>query len=305
MIGFLNINKPAGMTAHDVVARVRRILRVKQVGHAGTLDPMAKGVLPIAVGKVTRLIRFLDGRKVYLAEILLGKSTTTDDIEGETTATSRNIPAETAVIAEAQRFVGNLEQLPPAYSAVHYKGERLYNLARRGEVPADIATRTVTVYQLEILKLALPMVQARIDCGAGTYIRSIARDLGSNLGCGGCLQSLVREKAGPFELSSAITLDELGALADSGRAQTALINPADILGLPCLPLPPEQIRLLTMGQLLPIDDAIAYSLQPQSNPAEDSVQCSVLVTYEGKLIAVCSKTAENRLKPEVVIANAD
>lgn len=305
MIGFLNINKPAGMTAHDVVSRVRRILKVKQVGHAGTLDPMATGVLPIAVGKVTRLIRFLPGRKVYLAEILFGRTTTTDDIEGELIATNDNFPAASAVISAATRFVGEFQQVPPAFSAVHYKGERLYNLARRGEIPDDIASRTVTVYRFEILKLALPVVQARVDCGAGTYIRSIARDLGAALDCGGCLQSLVREKAGPFALSDAVTLDELEQRASAGQAQELLIQAPDILGLPCLPLGREQVRLLTMGQLLPIDDALALSLQTQSKDLAESVQCSVVVTYEGKLIAVCSKTAENRLKPEVVIANAD
>lgn len=305
--GFLNVNKPSGMTAHDVVSFLRKTFAIKQIGHGGTLDPMATGVLPVAVGKACRLLRYLDGTKAYLAEILLGTSTTTDDLQGEVTARSDKFPGESEIRLSVQSLVGVLSQVPPLYSAVHHEGKRLYELARQGVAPEKINPRTVTVHEFEILEVVPPVVKARITCSAGTYIRSLARDLGEMLSCGGCLKSLMREKAGPFSLAGALTLEDLEDRKAQGRLSESLIAPASIMGLACLPLDYARVKLLTQGQTLALT---ASDLAPLQQASAGSVllgtnQDAILVMYEGELIAVCRKTAENRLRPEVVIAHAD
>ncbi len=289
MLGFLNINKPSGITAHDVVARVRRILKTKQVGHGGTLDPMAVGVLPVGVGKACRLLRFLPSTKVYVAEILLGTDTTTDDIEGEVISSAGVVPAEEDVTRELQSLSGPQMQVPPAFSAIKIQGQRLYSLARQGNAPRDIPARAVTIYKLEILALALPVVRVRVECSAGTYIRSIARDLGKRLSCGGCLQSLVREASGPFHLSEALTLDELKDLTESSSPASALLSPVTVLDMAQVALDNEQASRLLKGQRVRVFAADEY----------------VLVTSGGHPIAVCRTFNEGWLQPEVVIADGD
>lgn len=290
---FLNVAKPAGITAHDVVNRVRRITGVKQVGHAGTLDPAATGVLPIAVGKACRLLRFLNSDKVYVAEILLGTVTDTDDLQGKVIETSSQLPQEQLIAPALQKFSGPLKQLPPMYSAVHYQGQRLYELARRGIVPPDIKLREVTVYKVELLQIALPVVQVSIHCSSGTYIRSIARDLGADLGCGGCLQSLIRQQAGPFQLAEAIDLDKLQALKQAGDLQSALISPLKALPLPCLEINELQVARLLQGQNLHLD----------SLPVNDTNEF-ILAAYNEAPLAILKRTVQGELKPEVVIGHS-
>lgn len=275
------------MTAHDVVARVRRILAVKQVGHAGTLDPMATGVLPVASGKACRLIRFLPGKKVYVAEILLGTQTTTDDIEGEVLSSGAPLPPEDEITSRLAEAQGVQMQVPPAYSAVSVRGERLYALARKGRLPDEIPAREITVYQVEVLDLTLPVVRARITCSAGTYIRSLARDLGRRLSCGGCLKSLVREQSGPFRLRDALTLEELGQRASSGLLNEVLLPPQKVLDMPTVALEKEDAARLLLGQRI-------------ERPATDDY---VLAVYGDLPVAVCRTISGGRLKPEVVIAD--
>ena len=192
LLGFLNLKKPSGMTSHDAVNRVRRLTKMKHTGHGGTLDPLAEGVLPMAIGSACRLLRYLTGGKVYRAEILLGRRTTTDDTEGSLIAEEKpiKIPEETAVRDALRRFVGDIDQVPPMYSAVHYEGQRLYALARQGTVIDAIPARRIHVESIDLLSFQVhadcreATVTVRIDCGTGTYIRSIARDLGDGLGCG-------------------------------------------------------------------------------------------------------------------------
>jgi tRNA pseudouridine55 synthase len=292
--GFLNINKPA-----DVVASVRRIIRAKQVGHGGTLDPMATGVLPIAVGKATRLLRFISGDKVYRAGILLGKRTTTDDIEGEVLEECETLPSAEQAQAALLRFRGTIDQIPPIYSAIHYEGKRLYELARAGNAPVDIPSRTVTVYSIEIISVELPTIVARIACSAGTYIRSIARDVGEQLKCGGCLQSLVREKAGPFDIESAITLEQLQEMVIGSGLPSVLISPMKALGIPSVDITDEQRDALCKGQAINCEAPIEKIAAPadQSEP--------IAATLRGELIAVCRASGGGNLQPEVVIADAD
>lgn len=208
--GILNINKPAGMTSFDVVARVRDLTGERRVGHAGTLDPDATGVLPVAIGQATRLIEYLaDSTKVYRAEIELGVTTDTYDASGN--VISRCDPSgitEEAVRTALGAFLGAIQQVPPMFSAVRYQGRRLYKMAREG-ISVERPSREAHVSRIDLLGYRRPFLTLEIECGKGTYIRSIANDLGEKLGCGACMKTLVRLKVGPFDISGSITLDDL------------------------------------------------------------------------------------------------
>ncbi|NES85774.1 MAG: tRNA pseudouridine(55) synthase TruB [Moorea sp. SIO2B7] len=212
--GFLNLNKPSGFTSHDCVAKVRRILNMKKVGHGGTLDPTATGVLPIAVGKATRLLQFLPQDKAYRARIRFGVRTITDDLGGDVIESHS---AATLTLEEIKpllsQFKGKIEQIPPAYSAIQRGGKRLYELARKGE-KVKVPVRTVEVSQIEILAWypgEFPELELAIACGTGTYIRAIARDLGANLKVGGTLAALTRTLSCSFHLENSITFEKLEA----------------------------------------------------------------------------------------------
>jgi tRNA pseudouridine55 synthase len=212
MDGFLNLNKPAGLTSHDCVAKVRRLLKLKRVGHGGTLDPAATGVLPIALGRATRLLQFLPGDKAYCATVRFGVKTTTDDLEGEILTA---VPAPTLTLEQVKQalpqFQGKIQQIPPSYSAIQVQGKRLYDLARAGEA-VEAPVRTVEVFQIEVLDWRsgdFPELEVAIACGAGTYIRAIARDLGDFLNTGGTLASLTRTVSSGFHLADSLTLDQL------------------------------------------------------------------------------------------------
>lgn len=216
--GFLNIDKPAGMTSHDVVAKLRRLAGQKRVGHGGTLDPAATGVLPVALGEATRLLEYLvDGRKAYRAEVRLGITTTTDDAEGAIVQ-ERAVPAidQNAIRRALEPFIGTIQQLPPMYSAIQVGGQRMYDLARRGET-IDLPPRTVEIDAIGIVAWQNPILTLDVRCGKGTYIRSIARDLGAALGCGAHLAALRRVAVGSLTIDDAVplaTLSEAPALPD-------------------------------------------------------------------------------------------
>lgn len=210
--GILNIDKPAGMTSHDVVGRVRRVASMRRVGHSGTLDPAATGVLVVCLGRATRLVEYLVGRpKTYLGVIRLGQTTNSYDADGEI-LTNRPVPELTPEIVEPllDQFRGDILQIPPMVSAIKKDGKKLYELAREGKT-IERPPRPVTIYQLDLLKIKSPELTLRIQCSAGTYIRSIAHDVGQLLGCGGHLASLRREQVGEFGLDSAVPLDSLSA----------------------------------------------------------------------------------------------
>ncbi len=212
MEGILNIDKPAGMTSHDVVGRVRRVAGMRKVGHSGTLDPAATGVLVVCLGRATRLVEYLVGRpKTYLGVVKLGETTDSYDADGEVTQV-RPLPAEplTAENLESilQKFRGDILQIPPMVSAIKKDGKKLYELARQG-ITIERPPRPVTIYQLDLLSANSPELELRIQCSAGTYIRSIAHDIGELLGCGAHLKSLRRERVGEFDTESAVPLDDL------------------------------------------------------------------------------------------------
>ena len=210
MFGFLNIYKPQGKTSHDVVAILRRITKIKQIGHTGTLDPFAEGVLPICIGKATRLIEYLDDDKAYIGTVQLGKSTTTYDTEGDEV----NISDKKVTLQEIEtvlpKFKGEIKQLPPIYSAIKVNGKKLYEYARKGE-EVEIKPRDVNIFKLELVNFdeKNQTIELHIECSKGTYIRSIANDIGEALGCFGHLIKLVRIQAGRFGINEAIQLDVL------------------------------------------------------------------------------------------------
>lgn len=214
--GLINLLKPPGMTAHDVVAAMRRRLGTKKVGHAGTLDPVACGVLPVAVGGATRLLPYLESGKEYLAEIQFGVATSTADAEGEVLEAVDCALDAADLEAVLPAFRGTIQQRPPMVSAVHYQGKRLYELARAGVVVEDIPLREVKISELELLRWyagARPRALVRVACTAGTYIRSLAVDLGAALGVPASLSYLLRTRAGSFRIETAVTLDDAIAWA--------------------------------------------------------------------------------------------
>lgn len=254
MQGFLNLNKPSGFTSHDCVAKVRGILRLKRVGHGGTLDPAATGVLPIALGKATRLIQFLSHDKAYWATIRFGLRTTTDDLEGEPLQ-SAPVPGLTLEMIQEllPQFQGKIEQIPPRYSAIQVQGRRLYDLARAGE-EIDLPIRSVEVYDIQILDWRsgdFPELDVAIACGAGTYIRSIARDLGARLKTGGTLAALTRTLSSGFALTDSLTLEQLTEQVQQARFE-AIAPAAGLQHLPAVILPVETAQRWCQGQRIVI-----------------------------------------------------
>jgi len=210
--GFLNLDKPPGFTSHDCVAKVRYLLKTKRIGHGGTLDPAATGVLPLAIGRATRLLQFLNPDKAYRATIRFGVATTTDDLEGDIVTQQPTPELTLATVAAAlPKFEGQIQQVPPIYSAIQVQGQRLYQLARQGK-SVDIPSRTVRVDRIEILAWRpgdFPELDVAIACGPGTYIRAIARDLGLSLKTGATLARLIRTQSSGFHLDNGLTLEQL------------------------------------------------------------------------------------------------
>ena len=221
--GMIIVKKEAGFTSNDVVAKMRGICGQRKVGHTGTLDPDATGVLPVCLGTGTKLCDMLADRdKEYVTELLLGVTTDTQDISG-TVLSEREVNAsEEEVRAAIQSFVGAYDQVPPMYSALKVNGKKLYELAREGK-EVERKARRVTILEIEILEMKLPVIKMRVSCTKGTYIRTLCHDVGEKLGCGGTMKSLVRTRVGHFVIEQARTLGELQALKDAGNLEDALI----------------------------------------------------------------------------------
>lgn len=270
MQGFINLNKPFDWTSHDCVAKVRKFLRLKRVGHAGTLDPAATGVLPIALGKATRLIPYLADNKAYHATIRFGVRTTTDDLEGEVISEKAcaDLSLE-AIKVELPQFIGKIEQIPPSYSAIQIDGQRLYDLARQG-VAVEAPMRTVEVFKIDILDWRegeFPELEVAIACGGGTYIRAIARDLGEALQTGGTLAALQRTVSSGFELSNSITMSDLEAQLQAGIFEP-VPSDAALQHLLAVNLPPVDARKWCQGQKIDCDRLVSEILRVYS---EDNI----------------------------------
>jgi tRNA pseudouridine55 synthase len=253
--GFLNLNKPFDWTSHDCVAKVRKLLNMKRVGHAGTLDPKATGVLPIALGKATRLLQYLPGEKAYQATVRLGIQTTTDDLEGEiiTSVPCPGLDLENIKTVLSQ-FIGKIEQIPPSYSAIQVDGKRLYDLARKGE-KVEVPVRTVEISQIQVLDWRdgdFPELDLAISCGSGTYIRAIARDLGTILNTGGTLSALIRTESSSFQLQTSLSFTDLATRIENGTFQP--ISPdAPLQHLKSLNLPAESAKRWCQGQKISLN----------------------------------------------------
>lgn len=281
MFGFLNIYKPKGKTSHDVVAALRRVTKIKQIGHTGTLDPFAEGVLPICIGKSTRLIEYLNDGKAYIGTIQLGKSTTTYDTEGEGVNTSDKRVTLAEIEAVLPKFRGEIEQMPPIYSAIKVNGKKLYEYARKGE-EVEIKPRWVNIFKLEIVNFdeKNQTLELHIECSKGTYIRSIAHDLGEALGCFGHLIKLVRIKAGKFEINEALELD---ALETAEQVQENLIYPLEYLNYPKYELSEQEKEKVSHGMALDIK-------------TQDEI---LILTYQSELVAI-AKVENNKAKMQKV-----
>lgn len=226
--GIVNLYKPAGFTSHDAVAKLRGIFGQKKIGHTGTLDPDAEGVLPICLGKATKVCELLTDRsKTYQAVMLLGRTTDTQDTSGETLFSSEQIPEEAEIRRVIDLFRGEQMQIPPMYSALKVNGKKLYELAREGKT-VERKPRKITVYELTIDEIELPRVTMTISCSKGTYIRTICNDIGEKLGCGACMEHLLRTKVGEFALESCLQLEELQEAKEKGSLGECLI-PVDSL----------------------------------------------------------------------------
>ena len=288
MIGILVVDKPSGLTSHDVVDVARRLTGVRRIGHTGTLDPMATGVLVLLVGPATRLAQFaMKGPKEYQATIRLGVSTTTYDAEGEVTREGE-VNADVDGLRQAlATFHGEIMQVPPMYAAIRVNGQRLYEIARRGEY-VERKPRRVTIEDIDVLEWDPPNLTIRIRCSPGTYIRSLAHDLGELLGCGAHLTALRRTVSGPFTLDHSHTLEELEELRRAGRLREALLPPS--AGLPHMPvvvLSADQTRKVRHGQVITVADADAPLVQG--------------VDPQGCLIAVLMRLEAHAYRPKVVL----
>lgn len=283
--GILPVDKPVGPTSHDVVARVRRALGTRKVGHTGTLDPFASGLMLVCVGRSTRLSEFLTGMdKRYLATARLGVRTDTLDDRGEVVEESDAWRALDRATVEAalEALRGPIDQVPPQYSAKKVDGEAMHRRARRGE-HVELAPRPVTVHELEIESFEAPELRFRCMCSSGTYIRAIARDLGDALEVGAHLTDLRRTSVGPFEVAGALTLDDL---EDAARVAGAWIDPLDALAhLPRVDVDEAGVRALGYGQRVDVPDAAEAEL--------------VAVAADGVLVAV-GRVADGTLAPRKV-----
>lgn len=249
--GVLLIDKPVGISSFDVLRRLRRVLRTKKLGHAGTLDPFASGLLVVCAGEYTRFAGYMtEDDKVYDAEVALGAETNTDDLEGEVIAQAPRPDDWSAQLdALVPSFTGPLQQVPPQFSAIHVNGQRAYAMARRGEEVA-LAAREVVVHSLELQERLADGFRMRVSVSKGTYIRALARDIGRSLGCGGHLRALRRTASGPFEVRDAWSLEALEAAAAAGPVK--LLQGRDALvAMPALVLDEDDQRRMRFGQASP------------------------------------------------------
>jgi tRNA pseudouridine55 synthase len=267
--GILNVNKPTGWTSHDVVARVRRLAGQRRVGHAGTLDPLADGVLAVLLGRATLLADIVQaGAKEYRARVTLGSATTTDDAEGEVVETAPLPDFSDSDLDEAlTRFKGEIQQVPPAFSAIKVDGRRAYSVARKGGA-VSLEARSVTVYALHLVERSDRDLVLDVTCSKGTYVRALARDLAHSLGTVGHLSALTRTRVGPFDLGDALTLEQV---AEQGVAAVLLPPDAALPDAPEYCATAEEARLLHNGRAVEVP-GFAANLVRVYGPASHSLQ---------------------------------
>ncbi|WP_395663283.1 tRNA pseudouridine(55) synthase TruB [Aestuariivirga sp.] len=289
--GWLVLDKPYGMTSTQAVGKVRFLFNAEKAGHGGTLDPLASGLLPIALGEATKTVSHaMDGRKIYRFTAQWGEERTTDDLEGEVSATSAKRPSRDEIESILPRFTGEIMQAPPAFSAIKVDGERAYDLARAGEA-VDLAARPVFIEELKLVAAEADHATFEVTCGKGTYIRSLARDMGRALGSAAHVSMLRRVAVGPFTEAHMISLEnlmELSHKAPGGNAVNGALLPIETVldGIPALAIDADQARRLRLGQPVLLRGANAPI-------AEDAV----LVTSGGKPVGI-GLIEQGSLKPK-------
>ena len=289
MFGFINVYKPVGMTSHDVVSCLRRVTKIRQIGHTGTLDPFAEGVLPIAIGKATRLIEYLNDDKAYIGRFCFGKSTDTYDVEGVAVNVYDEKVSKQDIINHLPQFQGEIEQYPPVYSAKKINGKKMYELARSGaEVGVngiEIKPCWINIYKIELLEFNKEEQWADIyvECSKGTYIRSIANDLGKVLNNGCYLSKLKRVKSGLFGVDDTINLDNLKIAQD---VEKVLLNPAHYI-----PLPKQEINEIEY-------ERISHGMNIYNRGADKNNM--IMLTKDNNLIGIAQVT-DDGLKPKKVM----
>lgn len=297
--GLLVVNKPAGWTSHDVVAKIRRMLGGVKAGHTGTLDPMATGVLPVCVGRATRVAEYLSGAdKRYRAVLKLGASTDTDDASGaviavrETSALTRE-----EIVGAIEAMTGPAMQTPPMYSAVKIGGERLYRAARRGET-VERPSRPIEIFRISVSKVEGDLAAFEADCSKGTYIRALCRDIGERLGVGAHLVQLERTRSGPFGIEEAVTIDRIEEAVKTGKIGDIMIPTTRALPqIPWISVGPEGLRRVSHGASLRHDDAVG-----RGGDAEPGGLVMILGP-DGGLAALARLQPGNIFKMEKVLIN--
>jgi tRNA pseudouridine55 synthase len=286
MFGLLNLCKPAGITSRDVVNRVQRLVKPHKVGHAGTLDPLASGVLVVCLGPATRLIEYLQRMpKRYLATFLLGRQSDTEDIEGLVVELPNSpAPIEAQIRAALPSFLGHIQQLPPAYSALKVEGKRAYNLARQGEIP-DLKPRPIEVHTIDLIEYAYPQLTLDIRCGSGTYVRSLGRDIARALGTEAVMSALTRTEIGPFHASQALSGDDITPQS----IDRAFIPPQMALGtMPTCAVTEQEEVFLRNGR--------------QIERRDEGYEEIALLTPSGRLLAIAVPAAQGYWQPRIVFA---
>lgn len=272
--GVLNVYKEKGYTSHDVVACLRRIIGQKKIGHTGTLDPDAEGVLPVCLGRATKLCDMLtDKDKTYETVLLLGKSTDTQDISGRILE-EKGIGNITDQMAEdaVRKFIGEYDQVPPMYSALKIGGRKLYELAREGKT-VERKSRKVTIHDIRILSTDLPRIRMEVDCSKGTYIRTLCSDIGDMLGTGGCMEELLRRRVGRFRLEDSIKLSGIEQLSDEGRLSEVLVSPDEMFAeFPGIVMKREWVSLAYNGNSFRLDQAEIRNVEAESGDGEMEVK---------------------------------
>jgi tRNA pseudouridine55 synthase len=296
--GWLNIDKPEGITSAAVVARVRKLLNAAKAGHAGTLDPLATGVIPICLGEATKTMSFaMDGDKTYTFTAVWGEATDTDDREGKVIATSNVRPTRDQIIAALPRFVGDIDQVPPVYSAIKVDGERAYDLARDGE-KVELKPRKISVYSFDLLEKSGSGIDTfQVHCGKGTYIRALIRDLAQVLGTVAHIGTLRRTSCGPFAENTAILLDKWEALGHSPAALAHLKPVRTVLDdIPALALTDQEAHRLRHGQ------SLALFPLAQRNPQAKLTQGAPVQAVLGETLVAIAEVGTGMLRPVRVMS---
>jgi tRNA pseudouridine55 synthase len=289
--GWIALDKAVGQTSTDAVAALKRMFRAKKAGHAGTLDPLASGILPIAFGEATKTVPFvMDGEKAYRFTVRWGIETDSDDSDGSAVTRSDARPMRDAILAALPAFTGTIEQTPPKYSAIKIGGERAYDLARQGEV-VELSARPVDIHKLDLIEIPDPdHAVFEAECGKGTYVRAIARDLGRKLGCFGHVSALRRVRVGPFSEENSVVLQSLAALRDAegedGLSASLLPVEAGLTSLPALSVSSADAQKLALGQ--------AVIMRGRDAPIMEGM---VSVSTQGALIAL-GQIEQGSLKPK-------